>query len=96
MSKTPHGEKTQLKILETGLAMWLENPDSVTANGIATRLGLVHASVLYHFPEGVKDAVATYAVEKGCGQVIAQLIVGKHGAVAGLSGAERAEWLGRV
>lgn len=91
-----HGEKTRQKILETGLEMWLKNPDSVTANGIAKSMGLVHAAILYHFPDGVKDAVAAYALEQGNAQVIAQLIVNRHDLVADMSGAERAEWLGKL
>lgn len=91
-----HGEKTRQKILETGLEMWLKNPNSVTANGIAKRLGLVHAAVLYHFPDGVKDAVAAYAVEQQCAPVIAQLIVNRHPTVAGMDAVERAEWLAKL
>jgi AcrR family transcriptional regulator len=89
-------EKTRSAILTKGLEMWLENPDSVTAHGIATNIGISHATVLYHFPQRVKDAVAEYAVQQGCGGVIAQLIVTKHPAVSGFSPAERAEWLSRL
>lgn len=77
--------------------MWLENPDSVTANGIAKRLGMKsHATVLYHFPHGVKDAVAEYAVSQQEARVIAQLIVTGHRAVEGLSPSERAGYLAGV
>lgn len=91
-----HGEKTRQKILETGLEMWLKNPNSVTANGIAKRMGLVHSAILYHFPDGVKDAVAAYALEQGNAQVIAQLIVNRHELVAGMSSAERTGWLAKL
>lgn len=90
------GEKTRCAILAKGLEMWIDNPDSVTAHGIATNIGISHATVLYHFPDGVKNAVAEYALEQRCVSVIAQLIVGKHPAVSNLSAAERAEWLSQV
>lgn len=73
--------------------MWLENPDSVTANGIAKRIGLTHATILYHFPEGVKNAVAEYAVKQGEGRVIAQLIASGHAAAQALSPSERVGYL---
>lgn len=83
------GEKTRRLILTTGLKMWKKDPDSVTANKVAKAIGMGHATVLYHFPEGVKNAVAEYAVERGDKRVMAQLIVAKHPAVAGLSAEDR-------
>lgn len=84
---------TKTKILKTGLKMWLENPDSVTANGIASRIGMTHATILYHFPEGVKDAVAEFAVRTKNARIVAQLIVTGHKAAEGLAPSERAEYL---
>lgn len=78
--------------------MWLENPDSVTANGIANRMNpkMSHATILYHFPYGVKNAIAEYAVEKREARIIAQLITTGHKAVDNLSPSEKAEYLAGV
>ena len=87
------GDRTKSKILAAGLEMWLENPNSVSANGIGNRIGMKHASILYHFPYGVKDAVAEHAVNVGNSRVIAQLIVSEHPAVKNLSASDRMKHL---
>jgi len=64
---------TKTKILKAGIKIWKKNPDDVKALTIAKEIGMVHATMLYHFPEvvngaktgGVKNAVASYAVEIG-------------------------------
>jgi AcrR family transcriptional regulator len=87
------GTITKENILKTGLKMWIENPDHVSANGIANRIGMAHGTVLYHFPEGVKDAVAEYAVEISNSRVIAQLIALNHKAIKKMSATERLKHL---
>lgn len=93
MNNDTRGDRTRSKILGTGLEMWLENPESVTANGIATRLDMSHGTILYHFPDGVKDAVANFAVAMGNVEIMAQLIAGRHPAVSELSAEDRREIL---
>lgn len=90
------GELTRDKILKTGIKMWLNNPDSVTANAIAEKIGVVHATVLYHFPKGVKDSVAEYAVQTGEKKIICQLIALDHKAVRKLSQQQKTEYLSQL
>lgn len=92
-TRTEQGERTCLKILKTGLRLWSKNPESVTALGIANTLKISHATVLYHFPYGVKDAVAEYAVKMGHIQVVAQLITSGHRSVRDMSPSERMIYL---
>lgn len=87
------GQETRAKILETGLQMWLKNPDSVTANAIAKNLEITHGAVLYHFPNGVKNAVASHALKVGNAEIIAQLITTNHKSIKDMSGKERSHWL---
>lgn len=81
------------KILKAGLKAWKADPCSVTASNIARMIGVTHATILYHFPEGVKDAVAKYAVEKWDVAIIAQLIVTKHRATKELTPEQKMEIL---
>lgn len=78
------GEKTRESILKAGLKLW---PD-VTPAKIASRLGITHATVLYHFPN-VKEAVAQYAVETDCSPVIVQMLATNHKLVRDMPAAER-------
>lgn len=79
---------TKNRILEAGIALWLENPKKVNATCIAKAIGLTHGAVLYHFPNGVKNAVAEYAVLIHESRVIVQLIASNHPAVQGMSRAD--------
>lgn len=90
------GELTREKILKTGLKMWLNDPSTVTANAIAKKIGMTHATIIYHFPHGVKDAVAEYAVERKEKKIISQLIVLEHDSVKGLSPTERMHYLSQL
>jgi hypothetical protein len=76
--------------------MWLQNPSSVTAHGIAIQLGIVHGTVLYHFPYGVREAVAEYALAAGNKRIISQLIVEGHQLVENLTPTERASYLSGI
>ena len=78
------GEKTRELILQTGLKLW---PD-VTASAIATKLGISHATVLYHFPD-IKEAVAQYALDSNCSKVIVQMLASNHKLVRNMKGSER-------
>jgi AcrR family transcriptional regulator len=79
---------TKERILEAGIALWLENPKKVNATSIGKHIGLTHGAVLYHFPNGVKDAVAEYALLIRESRVIVQLIASNHPAVHGMSKAD--------
>lgn len=83
---------TKEKILNEGIKMWLENYMSVNANAIARRLGVTHGTVLYHFPLGVREAVAAHAVKIGNSKIIRHLIVTDHPAVDNLSPSERSKY----
>lgn len=86
-----HGERTKQAILDAGLALW----PNVSARGIGKRLGMTHPACLYHFgtSAALKDAIAREAVRIGRADVIRQLIVTGHPAVAHLTVAERQGWL---
>ena len=87
---------TRKDILEAGLKVWLDDPNNVSASSVGRLCGISHAAVLYHFPYGVRDSVAEYAVEKGDQRIMAQLIVTGHKAVESLSPSERAKCLAGV
>lgn len=76
---------TKEKILKAGVSIW---PD-VTVCAVARAAGISHPLVVYHFPVGLKDAVAEYAVEKGESRVIIQLLASGHKAAMHLSPAAR-------
>lgn len=78
------GEQTKEEILKAGLKLW---PD-VTPSTIATKMGITHAAVLYHF-SNVKEAVAQYAVDNDCSKVIVQMLATNHKLVKDMPAAER-------
>lgn len=78
------GEQTKEKILKAGLQLW----PNVTPSTIAAKLGITHASVLYHFTN-VKEAVAQYAVDNDCSKVIVQMLATNHKLVKDMPAAER-------
>lgn len=78
------GEQTKEEILKAGLELW---PD-VTPSTIATKIGITHAAVLYHF-SNVKEAVAQYAVDNDCSKVIVQMLATNHKLVKDMPAAER-------
>lgn len=81
------------KILKAGIKAWLKDPASVTASNIGRMCKTSHALVLYHFPYGVKDAVAEYAVQIKQPVIISQLIVLQHDAVKDMSPSEKLNYL---
>lgn len=85
-----HGDRIKLKILETGLRLWCDNPRLVTARRIAVELNMVHSAVLYHFgtADRLRNAIAFHAVKQGESRVIAHLIAGNHASVRCLTDAE--------
>lgn len=87
------GDKTKLLILKTGLQMWKENPTSVNAYSISKRIKMTHGSIMYHFPYGVRDAVANYALEVKDPIVIGQLIAVGDPLVRDMSPSDKTEYM---
>lgn len=83
------------KIIETGLKAWRDNPDKVSARGIAKSLGITHAAILYHFgsSERLRDAIAAEAVRIGDSLIITFLIASRHHSVDFMPYEERAKHL---
>ena len=90
-----HGERTKAAILLTGLAMWRNDPRSVSARGIGNVLGLTHGAILYHTGStaGLRDAIAAEAVRIGDLVIVPQLIAARHPAVAEMAAVDRARYL---
>lgn len=88
--KQYHGQKIKQTILDAGLELW----PHVSNASVAKKLGYSHARINYYFSkENIKDAVADYAVEIGNSNVITQLILCKHRAVAEMSAPDREQHL---
>lgn len=69
------------RILKAGLDLW----PNVTAREIGRALEISHSAVLYYYKgDGLKDAVAKYAVETGNSKIIVQLLAVGHSAVKGM------------
>jgi AcrR family transcriptional regulator len=85
-----HGERMKRLILDTGLRLWKENPEFVSARRIAKEINKNHASILYHFPKNsIRDAVASWAIIQGDSKVIVYLILEKHSSVESMSEAKK-------
>lgn len=82
-----HGDRVKQTILDAALDLWRDNPTAVTPSNIADRTNVTKFVVLYHFKsvDGLRNAAAEYAVEKGESRIIVQLIATKHPAVNKLS-----------
>lgn len=90
-----HGDRVKAAIIGEGLALWRDNPASVSARKIGARLGMTHSAVLYHFidVEAMKRAIAAEAVRTACPVIVPQLIAARHPAAAALSSADRRRFL---
>ncbi len=73
-----HSEKIKLRILEAALQIWHEDPMKVTNRHVAKAAGMCHATLTYHFRQGIRNAAAEYAVKTGDSEIIAQLIASRH------------------
>lgn len=89
------GARTRESIILIGLQVWRENPDRVNMSRVASRIGITHAGIAYHFvnTDTMKDAIADHAVRVRDPIVIADLIVKQHRAVANMPEAERMQYL---
>lgn len=89
------GERTRLRIMETGCRMWLLDPASVTCRAIARALDINHATILYHYEtrRALQNALAEYAVQNGVAGIVAQLIATNHPATSRLTASERERYL---
>lgn len=90
-----HGERVKASIIEAGLALWRDDPASVSARAIGQRVGLSHSAVLYHYGDAatLRSAVAAEAVRIGDAVIVPKLITAKHPAVDDMPGAERSRYL---
>lgn len=93
-----HGDQIKRDILRMGVQLWSVDPSYVSARRIASELNMTHANVLYHFKhtQGLKDAIAFYAVKNGESRVIIHLIAMNHHAVAAMSDDERRQHMDLV
>lgn len=80
-------------ILKAGVRLWEKDHSNVTVSKVAAELGISHSLVLYHFPEGFKEAVKQYAFDHKNVKVIAQLIVTGDRLAEGLCPTERMKYL---
>ncbi len=99
MSSISHGERRREQILLTGLHVWREKgSNAVSARGIGRLLGMTHAAVIYHFKtsEGLRQAVAEYAVRVGDSVVVPQLITSRHPSISGFTPEQRSAYLQTV
>lgn len=88
---TTHGDKRRRTILEAALALWADDPASVTVRAVARGAGLTHGAVLYHFGtvDALKADAAALAVLTGNSRVIVQLIGTRHPAVTDMDSETR-------
>lgn len=84
---------TKRRILETGVRLWHSSSDNVTARAIARELGITHPAVSYHFPDGIKHAVAEHAIKISDSRIIVQLIAVNHKLVSHFTENEKKKWL---
>lgn len=95
MDSATHGDRVKAQIIETGLAIWRDDPALFTARGVGKALGMTHSAILYHFgtSDGLKAAVAAEAVKIGCPVIVPQLIATRNPAVADMNPGERQRFL---
>jgi len=88
-----YGNDVKNKILNTALKMWEQDHNNLTVMGVAKALGMNHANIYHHFPEGLKDAVAEYAVKTKNIRIVGRLIALGHPSTNDLCPTERADYL---
>ena len=88
-----YGADVKEKILQTAVKVWEENPHDFTVKKVSTRLGMNHANIYHHFPQGLMDAMADYALRNKNVRVICSLIVAGHKSVENLSPSEKSKYL---
>ena len=91
-SKTKHGERVRLKIIEAGMQLWANGGHfNVTARKIGESIGMTHTNILYHFKDTarLREAIAKHAVDEKNSKVIVHLIALNHSLVKGMNDAER-------
>jgi len=82
-------------LLNAALIVARDGLACVTLRGIASRLGVDHRTVIYHFGtiDQFRQAVAAEGLARDDQRVIARLIIDKHPAVDDLPGADRVRYL---
>lgn len=90
------GNETKEKILNAGIKLWIKDPSEVTPSHIGRMLKMSHSLVIYHFPKGIKDAVAHHALKNDVLPVIGLLIAGNHKVIGKLSDKEKQSYIQRI
>lgn len=89
------GARTRESIILIGLQVWRENPEHVNMSRIASRIGITHAAVAYHYSsaEAMRDAIAEYAVKVRDPVVVPMLLAARHPATAAMTAEQKAPFL---
>ena len=91
-----YGSDVKEKILNKAVKLWEQDHTQVTVTNVARALGMNHANIYHHFPDGFRETVAEHAVKTKNTKIICQLIAYGHPAVEGLAPCERAEYLSNL
>ena len=91
-----YGLDVKEKILNKAINIWEQDATQMTTANVARELGMNHANIYHHFPEGFKEAVAEYAVKSKNKKIVCQLIALGHSSVDGLSPSERVDYLSNL
>lgn len=91
-----YGTDVKEKILNKAIKIWEQDATQMTTANVARQLGMNHANIYHHFPDGFKEAVAEYAVKTKNTKIICQLIALGHTTVESLGPSERAEYLSNL
>ena len=91
-----HKDKIKKIILDAGVKIWHDDPLKVTARNVAKAINMQHGTVLYHFPEGIRNAIAEYAVKIDDSKIIVQLIACYHPSISKLPQSARKRHLSKI
>lgn len=89
------GQRTRESIILIGLQLWREDPSRVNMSRVASRIGVTHACVAYHYRsvDKLRNAIAEHAVRVNDPVVVPMLIAARHPATAALPAAVKAAHL---
>lgn len=89
------GDKTRAAILQTGLALWRQDPARVTLRNVGLVLGITHSACHWHWGsvEGMRNAIAEYAVRCRDPIVVPLLIIARHPAAEAVTPMERMAYM---
>lgn len=93
------GDETKRAILNAGLALARDGGlPAVTLRAVGEAIGRAHTGVAYYFgdQDGLRSAVADYAISIRDARIIARLILDKHPSCATMTRHERLSYLSAV